>query len=117
MKGKSSIQKSFILAILLCFSGKLFSQSWNQTTSFPGTPRDDASYFKIGTKHYIGTGREVGFGCTRDFYFFDEATLTWGNTSPLPTGYERQYASGFSYNGKGYIFGGENCAGFYLTEY
>jgi N-acetylneuraminic acid mutarotase len=117
VKGKSSIQKSFILAILLCFSGKLFSQSWNQTTSFPGTPRDDASYFKIGTKHYIGTGREVGFGCTRDFYIYDESTLSWGNSYPIPVGKERQYASGFAYNGKGYLFGGENCSGFYYNDF
>lgn len=106
---------NFILFVLN--SGISFSQSWNQTTSFPGTPRDDASYFKIGTKHYIGTGREVGFGCTRDFYIYDEATQSWGNSSPLPAGKDRQYASATSYNGKGYLFGGIDCAGNYLNDF
>jgi N-acetylneuraminic acid mutarotase len=104
-----------LLHLLLC--GNLFSQSWNQTTSFPGTPRDDASYFKIGAKHFVGTGREVGFGCTRDFYFFDEATQSWGNSAPLPAGKERQYASATSYNGKGYLFGGVDCAGIYQNDF
>jgi len=104
----------FLMHLLLC--GNLFSQSWNQTTSFPGTPRDDDSYFKIGTKHFVGTGREVGFGCTRDFYFFDEATQSWGNTSPLPAGKERQYANATSYNGKGFLFGGVDCTGIYQND-
>ena len=59
--------------------GYTYGQSWEETSTFSGTPRDDASYFKIGSKHYIGTGREVGFGCTRDFYFFDESSLSLGN--------------------------------------
>jgi N-acetylneuraminic acid mutarotase len=94
----------------------IFSQSWNQTSSFPGTPRDDASYFKLGTKHYIGTGREVGFGCTRDFYSFDENTLTWNASASLPVGKERQYASSCSWNGKGYLFCGVDCSGTYLND-
>jgi len=104
----------FLLPLLLC--GNLFSQSWNQTSSFPGTPRDDASYFKLGTKHYIGTGREVGFGCTRDFNAFDENTLTWNASASLPVGKERQYASSCSWNGKGYLFGGVDCAGIYQND-
>ena len=64
----------FLAIYFLSQYGIIYSQTWNQTTSFPGTPRDDASHFKIGTKHFIGRGREVGFGCTRDFYFFDEST-------------------------------------------
>ncbi len=117
MKKNQIILHSIFLTFVIFCSGKLYGQVWNQTISFPGTQRDDASHFKIGTKHFIGTGREIGFGCTRDFYFFDEATLDWGNTSPLPSGMERQYASGFSYNGKGYLFGGENCAGFYYNDF
>lgn len=105
----------FLLPLLLC--GNLFSQSWNQTMSFPGTPRDDASYFKLGTKHYIGTGREVGFGCTRDFYAFDENTLTWNASAALPVGKERQYASSCSWNDKGYLIGGVDCSGTYQNDF
>jgi N-acetylneuraminic acid mutarotase len=109
----------YIFTLFLVFNSiyKLsYSQTWEQTSSFPGTPRDDASYFKIGTRHFIGTGREVGFGCTRDFYFFDESTLSWGNSDPLPIGNERQYASAVSWNGKGYVFGGVDCSGNYFKD-
>lgn len=97
--------------------GISYSQIWEPTISFPGTPRDDATYFKIGSKHYIGTGREVGFGYTSDFYFFDETTLSWGNASPLTVGNERQYASSIAWNGKGYLFGGVNCAGVFQNDF
>jgi N-acetylneuraminic acid mutarotase len=107
---------STIFCLFLFNTELIFSQSWNQTTSFPGTPRDDASYFKLGSKHYIGTGREVGFGCTRDIYSFDENTLTWNASASLPVGKERQYASSCSWNGKGYLFGGVDCAGIYQND-
>ncbi len=115
----NKINDRLILTFLLLFIqfGLIYSQIWEKTISFPGTPRDDATYFKIGSKHYIGTGREVGFGCTRDFYFFDESTLTWGNSSPLPEGKERQYASSISWNGKGYLFGGIDCAGVFQNDF
>lgn len=106
----------FFSCIIVLFS-ITFSQLWNQTVSFPGTPRDDASYFKIGNKHFIGTGREVGFGCTRDFYFFDESTITWGNATSLPFGKERQYAAACSWNGSGFLFGGVDCAGIYQNDF
>jgi N-acetylneuraminic acid mutarotase len=96
--------------------GIFFGQSWQQSISFPGTPRDDASHFKINTRHYIGTGREIGFACTRDFYFFDESIGDWGVSAPLPTGKERQYANANAWNGNGYLFGGEDCAGNYLSD-
>lgn len=94
-----------------------FGQTWEQTISFPGTPRDDGTHFSIGTKHYVGTGREVGFGCTRDFYSFDQSTLNWATISSLPIGKERQYASTVSWNGKGYLFGGVDCAGNYQNDF
>jgi hypothetical protein len=94
-----------------------FGQTWEQTLSFPGTPRDDGTHFSIGTKHYVGTGREVGFGCTRDFYSFDESTLNWSTIASLPPGKERQYVSTVSWNGKGYLFGGVDCAGNYQNDF
>ena len=93
------------------------AQTWEQTLSFPGTPRDDGTHFKIGTKHYVGTGREVGFGCTRDFYVFDESTLNWTISAPLPAGNERQYASAVGWNSKGYLFGGVDCNGNYQNDF
>jgi hypothetical protein len=107
----------FALFFFSIFIFHYSAQTWLQTSSFPGTPRDDGTHFKIGTKHYVGTGREVGFGCTRDFFSFDETTLSWSTTASLPFGKERQYASTVSWNGKGYLFGGVDCAGNFKNDF
>ena len=107
----------FYIVSFFFLTTQVYSQSWEQTSSFPGTPRDDASYFKIGNKHFIGTGREVGFGCTRDFYYFDENNLSWQSSASLPIGEERQYAIGCSWNNKGYFFGGVDCSGAYKNDF
>jgi N-acetylneuraminic acid mutarotase len=109
--------KLFSVLIALISINLCVAQTWEQTISFPGTPRDDGTHFKIGNKHFVGTGREVGFGCTRDFYAFDESTLNWCNVASLPSGKERQYASAVSWNGKGYLFGGADCSGNYLNDF
>jgi N-acetylneuraminic acid mutarotase len=109
--------KLFSVLIALISINLCVAQTWEQTISFPGTPRDDGTHFKIGNKHFVGTGREVGFGCTRDFYAFDESTLNWCNVASLPSGKERQYASAVSWNGKGYLFGGVDCSGNYLNDF
>jgi len=109
----------FFMCVIFLFihTTRTYSQAWEQTSSFPGTPRDDASYFKIGNKHFVGTGREVGFGCTRNFYYFDENTLSWQSSAPLPLGEERQYAVACSWNDKGYFFGGVACSGAYKNDF
>jgi N-acetylneuraminic acid mutarotase len=109
--------KLFSVLIALISINLCVAQTWEQTISFPGTPRDDGTHFKIGNKHFVGTGREVGFGCTRDFYAFDESTLNWSNVTSLPSGKERQYASAVSWNGKGYLFGGVDGSGNYLNDF
>src|SRR5436189_985307 len=80
-----------------------FAQTWTQLPDFPGTARDDAASFSIGGKVYVGTGMDVGFSLTNDWYAFDTWTETWDVTSPLP-GTSRQYCSGFSINDFGYLF-------------
>ncbi|HMC96903.1 MAG TPA: kelch repeat-containing protein, partial [Flavobacteriales bacterium] len=87
-----------------------FAQTWTQLPDFPGTARDDAASFSIGGKVYVGTGMDVGFSLTNDWYAFDTWTETWDVTSPLP-GTSRQYCSGFSINDFGYLFGGVDASG------
>lgn len=108
--------QNLILVLFIAFTNQLFGQIWEQTEAFPGSPRDDISHFTIGDKHYFGTGREVGFGCTRDFYALNSSTKIWESTAPLPNGKERQYASSISWNGKGYLFGGIDCSNTYLND-
>jgi hypothetical protein len=97
-----------------CFLSK--AQVWNQLADFTGTARDDASTFTINNKVYCGLGLDAGFSCTSDIKVFDLATETWSDGVNLPSGEERQYANGFTYQGNGFIFGGINGAADYLSD-
>ncbi len=87
-----------------------FAQVWQQLPSFPGTPRDDAASFAIDNYIYVGTGMEVGWGLTNDWYRFNMITDTWEPIASLPAS-PRQYCAGFTVEGIGYLFGGINGNG------
>lgn len=107
-----------LLVIIFCQLSLFFrAQSWQQLADFPGNPRDDAAGFSIDDKHYVGTGRDDGFSCTRNFFRFNATLQQWENTTPLPDGENRQYATGFAYNGFGYILCGDNCSGTFLNSF
>ena len=86
------------------------AQQWVQLPDFPGTARDDAASLSINGIIYVGTGMEVGWGLTNDWYAFDTATETWSVIAPFPAT-PRQYCSAFDLLGKGYLFGGVDANG------
>jgi N-acetylneuraminic acid mutarotase len=92
------------------------AQVWNLLADFSGDARDDATTFTIDNHVYCGLGMNTWFSCTSDFKVFDVTTETWSNGVNLPTGQERQYANGFSYQGFGYVFGGINGSTSYLND-
>lgn len=99
-----------IVAILL--SPALWAQVWEQVPDFPGTARDDAAAFAFGSYAYFGTGMEVGWGLTNDWWRIDMAQSEQGWTSvPALPGSPRQYASTFQFEGDGYVFGGLDANG------
>ncbi|MCB0811367.1 MAG: hypothetical protein KDB96_18965, partial [Flavobacteriales bacterium] len=87
---------------------------WYQLPDFPGTARDDAAAFAIGTDVFVGTGMEVGWGLTQDWYRFDGITWQWSSMAALPSS-PRQYCSAFTLDnpddGHGYLFGGLDANG------
>ena len=85
------------------------AQVWHQLPDFPGTARDDAASFVIGTTIHVGTGMEVGWGLTNDWFRFDAIGSEWHPMAPLPAE-PRQYCSTFTLHDKGYLFGGTNGA-------
>jgi hypothetical protein len=101
-----AIKKLYILFSILFFPIAIFAQSWTQIVDFPSTERDDGTYFIIGNTAYCGTGLRPFYLASNDMYSFDMTAETWNSINPLPTGSERQYATGFSNNNSGYIFGG-----------
>ncbi len=95
-----------IVAALLLFPCVCASaQAWTPLPDFPGTARDDAASFAIGTDIYVGTGMETGWGLTTDWWRYRAATGEWEQVGRLPA-VPRQYAAGFSVDGTGYLFGG-----------
>ncbi|MEO8588032.1 MAG: kelch repeat-containing protein [Flavobacteriales bacterium] len=86
------------------------AQTWTQLPDFPGTARDDAASFTIDGVIYVGTGMEVGWGLTNDWYAFDTQSGIWSPIAPLPAT-PRQYCTGFTLEGNGYLFGGVDANG------
>src|SRR5262245_31139986 len=98
------------IAPLLLYAGALPAQIWTQLPDFPGTARDDAASFTIGSKIYVGTGMEVGWGLTNDWWCFDTQTDSWTSIAALPST-PRQYAAAFTVADTGYVFGGVDANG------
>lgn len=99
-------------AILFLFllGSNVHGQEWQQLPPFPGTARDDAAAFTIGHVIHVGTGRDVVFALTNDWYAFDMDLQQWSAIAALPaTG--RQYCSTFTQGGYGYLFGGVDDTG------
>jgi|JI10StandDraft_1071094.scaffolds.fasta_scaffold03411_19 hypothetical protein len=102
---------TFIL-ILSAYSSFVFSQgTWTQKANFGGTQRDGTIGFSIGTKGYIGTGRNsVSAAEYVDFWEFDPSTNSWSQKADFGGG-ARHDAVGFSINNKGYVGTGVNVNG------
>jgi N-acetylneuraminic acid mutarotase len=101
------LKRLIIFLALSLFSKWGIAQAWTQLPDFPGYERDDGSAFVINNTAYCGSGLQVGWALTRDFYKLDLTTNTWTTAASLPSGAERQYACGFTDGSDGYIFGGE----------
>lgn len=109
--------KLILFLWILTQAGCVYSQDWVQLDNFPSDARDDASSFQINNRGYCGLGLNSWFACTSDFSVFDLETETWSDGVNLPSGNERQYATGFAFDGKGYIFGGTNANGDALRDF
>lgn len=99
------------LAAIPLLAWGVCAAQWYQMPDFPGTPRDDAAAFALDDKVYVGTGMEVGWGLTNDWYAFSLITESWAPSASLPAS-GRQYCSAFKLdNDLGYLFGGVDANG------
>jgi len=96
--------------------GEVFSQcnAWTQKADFGGSARQRAVSFSIGSKGYIGTGRDGAAIVKNDFWEYNTINNTWTQKANFG-GTARQRAVGFSIGSKGYIGTGENTA--YLKDF
>lgn len=91
---------SFVFSV--CLPACLFTQGgWTQKANFAGTSRLLSVGFSIGTKGYIGTGRDAS-GDRGDFWEWDQTTDSWTQKASI-IGTARGSAVGFSIGTKGYI--------------
>ncbi|MBX2980560.1 MAG: hypothetical protein KF905_14835 [Flavobacteriales bacterium] len=101
-----------ILAVLLLLvHHAIAAQSWVQLPDFPGMARDDAASFHWNDKIFVGTGMDVGFQLTNDWYAYSMTTESWEAVASLPAS-GRQYCNGFRLSDeRGYLFGGVDANG------
>lgn len=98
---------NFIIICLNLVYSTFFGQaSWTQKSNFPSGILFGASSFVIGNEGYVVAGG--GFTFKRDLWKYNQSNDTWIAKTPLPSGNGRRYATSFSINGKGYIFGGQD---------
>jgi N-acetylneuraminic acid mutarotase len=103
------MKKAFLFfSVALTISINVNAQAWAQLPDFPGAERDDGVAFVINNKAYCGTGLQVGWSLTKDFYSLNLTTETWTPVASMPSGEERQYACGFTDGTNGFVFGGES---------
>jgi N-acetylneuraminic acid mutarotase len=104
----------FIISFGIC--GIVQAQNtWLQKTNFGGAGRESAVGFSIGSKGYIGTGRDTNGIFLNDFWEYDPVTDSWTQKADMG-GSLRQCAVGFSIGAKGYIGTGYTITG-YLNDF
>ncbi|MEM9052213.1 MAG: kelch repeat-containing protein [Bacteroidota bacterium] len=84
------------------FLASILNAQWQESAVFIGTARDDGVGFSIDGKGYAGSGREVGFGFTNDFFEYDPETNEWTEVASLPS-VARQYCGRFSIADTAYV--------------
>jgi N-acetylneuraminic acid mutarotase len=77
------------------------NDTWTQLADFPGTARNSASAFAIGTNGYIGLGFD-GDNYLKDFWEYNSLTDTWSQKADF-AGPGRIGAIAFAVAGKGYF--------------
>ena len=103
-----------ILSKLICFF-VIFcmpraTAQWIQVADFGGLERDDLVTFTCSERAFAGTGMQVGYQVTNDFYEYKANVNQWQAISNFP-GITRQYAFSFSFNDLGIVFAGIDQAG------
>ncbi len=111
--------KAFFVLIGLLVNGlSIYSQgAWTQKASLPGSTRQFAVGFSIGSTGYIGTG-ETNTTYFKDFWAYNPTSNVWTQKADLP-GYTFSRGVGFSIGNKGYVGFGKNATyyGTGLYEY
>jgi len=99
--------KNFLSPLLFLIISLPVIAQWSQKSDLPGTERNEAIGFSIGSKGYVGLGRNVfiPYVYYQDFWEYDPANNTWLQKEYFPAA-GRISTVGFSIGDKGYVCGG-----------
>jgi N-acetylneuraminic acid mutarotase len=96
-----------------------YTNSWVRKSDFPGTDRQEAVFFAIGSKGYYGMGSDFNTAAKlKDLWEYDPSSDTWAQKADLP-GDARSGAFYFAAGGKGYVGSGYKtvaASAVYLTD-
>src|SRR5678809_1267071 len=81
-------------------------KEWKQSTDFPGSGRQNAATFSIGTKGYFGLGNGDLAAVYNDLWEYDTENQTWTKKADFP-GTQRAAPTSFTIGSKGYVVNGE----------
>jgi N-acetylneuraminic acid mutarotase len=93
--------------------------NWTRSSTYSGAQRSEAVAFVINNVAYAGTGRNPNTTVSifNDFYAFDPSKGGWSQVTSMPAAAGARYgAVAFAANGKGYVGGGNNGTGTYLSD-
>jgi len=93
------------LSFTQVYSYNLVTGKWTRRSDYPGSAKDGAMAFSIGSKGYFGGGSSAN-GLSRAFYEYDPATDIWTAKAPIPENLGGLV--GVSVNGKAYAGLGGN---------
>lgn len=85
------------------------TDSWIQRANYPGGARLSPFGFAIGNKGYAGTGLDASLWAQPDFYEYNPATNQWTQKASF-NGSPVFGSTTDVYNGKGYVFFGDEWA-------
>ena len=93
--------------------------NWTRSSTLSGAARSEAVSFVINNIAYAGTGRNPSatISIYNDFYAFNPTLGGWSQVTSMPTAAGVRYgAVAFTANNKGYVVGGNNGTGTYLSD-
>ena len=76
---------------------------WQKKSEYPGKVSYDQASFVINDKIYVGLGESL----SNEFYEYDPTSDQWTKIADFPSVVQRP--TGFSINGKGYIYANDDC--------
>jgi N-acetylneuraminic acid mutarotase len=107
------MKKIILIAIIILINDFANAQAyvWTQKANYGGTAVYDPYGFSIGSKGYVGGGRDIFMTYHSDFWEWDQATNIWTQKANM-AGPARFGARGFTINNMGYVVSGYGPSGF-----